>query len=101
MSASASLIPELEEVIQSGSPEKCAETLRRITTLFVHGAKGFNEPYGLFDDVFVNSSPRLNRRRAELTRSVLRQLQMHRPNWCVIAHDNDIAVAGLHRSRRD
>ncbi|HXZ21699.1 MAG TPA: DUF2336 domain-containing protein [Pseudolabrys sp.] len=52
MSAPASLLPELEEVVQHGSAEKRAETLRRITTLFLDGAPSFNtEHIALFDDV--------------------------------------------------
>ena len=52
MSAPASLLPELEEVVQHGSAEKRAETLRRITTLFLDGAPRFNaEHIALFDDV--------------------------------------------------
>ena len=52
MSASASLIPELEDVIQHGSQERRATTLKRIANLFVDGAPHFNEDHiGLFDDV--------------------------------------------------
>src|ERR1019366_8989128 len=44
--------PELEEVVQHGSAEKRAETLRRITSLFLDGAMSFNEEHvALFDDV--------------------------------------------------
>jgi uncharacterized protein (DUF2336 family) len=52
MGAPASLLPELEEVIQHGSADKRAETLRRITSLFLDGAPSFNtEHIALFDDV--------------------------------------------------
>ncbi len=52
MAAPASLLPELEEVVQHGSAEKRAETLRRITTLFLDGAPAFNDHHvALFDDV--------------------------------------------------
>jgi uncharacterized protein (DUF2336 family) len=52
MGAPASLLPELEHVVQHGTAEKRAETLRRITTLFLDGAKIFNaEHVALFDDV--------------------------------------------------
>ena len=52
MGAPASLLPELEEVVQHGSAEKRAETLRRITSLFLDGAPSFNEEHvALFDDV--------------------------------------------------
>ena len=52
MGAPASLLPELEDVVQHGSAEKRAETLRRITTLFLDGATIFNDEHvALFDDV--------------------------------------------------
>jgi len=52
MGAPASLLPELEHVVQHGSAEKRAETLRRITSLFLDGAKAFNDDHvALFDDV--------------------------------------------------
>src|SRR3972149_1724850 len=52
MGAPASLLPELEDVVQHGSAEKRAETLRRITSLFLDGAASFNEHHvSLFDDV--------------------------------------------------
>lgn len=52
MGAPASLLPELEDVVQHGSAEKRAETLRRITGLFLDGAPAFNDNHvALFDDV--------------------------------------------------
>jgi len=52
MGAPASLLPELEEVVQHGSAEKRAATLRRITSLFLDGAPNFNDDHiALFDDV--------------------------------------------------
>jgi uncharacterized protein (DUF2336 family) len=50
--APASLLPELEDVVQHGSAEKRAETLRRITSLFLDSAPQFNDEHvALFDDV--------------------------------------------------
>jgi uncharacterized protein (DUF2336 family) len=50
--APASLLPELEEVVQHGSAEKRAETLRRITGLFLDGASAFKDEHvAVFDDV--------------------------------------------------
>jgi uncharacterized protein (DUF2336 family) len=52
MGAPASLLPELEDVVQHGTAEKRAETLRRITGLFLDGAGAFNDHHvALFDDV--------------------------------------------------
>jgi uncharacterized protein (DUF2336 family) len=96
MSASASLIPELEDVIQRGSPEKCTAALQRITTLFIDGAQRFNEDHvGLFDDVLcqlvteIESKARveLSKRLAPISNAPA-ELVRH------LAHDNDIAVAG-------
>ena len=52
MGLPASLLPELEEVVQHGTAEKRAETLRRITGLFLDGAQNFGDDHvALFDDV--------------------------------------------------
>jgi uncharacterized protein (DUF2336 family) len=52
VAAAPSLIPELEEVVQHGTPERRAETLRRVTTLFLDGAEHFSDEHvSLFDDV--------------------------------------------------
>ena len=52
MGAPASLLPELEDVVQHGTAEKRAETLRRITGLFLEGAANFKADHvALFDDV--------------------------------------------------
>jgi len=52
MAVPASIIPELEDAIQQGPPERRALMLQRITTLFIDGAEGFGEDVvGLFDNV--------------------------------------------------
>src|SRR5262245_38761366 len=96
MSAPASLIPELEEVIQHGTPERRAATLKRITAYFLDGASRFNDDHvRLFDHVFSRLIEEIETKaRSELSYrlapvgnapvEVLRQL----------AHDDDIAVAG-------
>jgi len=96
MAAVASLIPELEDVVQHGSVEKRTETLTRITNLFLSRAESFNEDHvRLFDDVFGHLITEIETKtRAELSRrlapignapiEILRRL----------AQDDDIAVAG-------
>lgn len=96
MSAHTSLIPELEEVVEHGSSERRAETLKRITAFFVDGASRFNEDHvRLFDDVFGRLIAEIeSKSRAELSEqlaplgnapaTVVRQL----------AHDDDISIAG-------
>jgi uncharacterized protein (DUF2336 family) len=52
MAVPASIIPELEDAIQHGSPERRVLMLQQITALFIDGAEGFSEGVvGLFDDV--------------------------------------------------
>ena len=96
MSAHALLIPELDEVIERGSPERRAKTLRRITTLFLDGASQFNDDHlGLFGFVFsrliagaeVVARAELAHRLAPL-RTVPAEVVLG------LAHDDDIAVAG-------
>ena len=96
MPATASMMPELEEAIGRASPERRAETLKRITSLFLEGATRFNEDHvRLFDDVFSRLLVEIeSKARAELSNrlapvgnapsDVVRQL----------AHDDDILIAG-------
>src|SRR5205814_1464364 len=70
MTAAPSLIPELEEFVQHGSPTRRAKTLKRITSLFLDGAPDFNEEHlSLFDDVFNRLIDEIETKaRAELSR---------------------------------
>jgi uncharacterized protein (DUF2336 family) len=72
MSASASLIPELEDVIQHGSAERRAKTVQRIANLFIDGASSFNEDHiGLFDDVLCRLVVEIEARaRSEMAQSL-------------------------------
>jgi uncharacterized protein (DUF2336 family) len=91
-----SLIPELEDVIQHGSPERRMLALQRITALFLDGADRFNEDHvRVFDDVLSRLIEEIETKaRAELSHrlapvgnapvEVVRQL----------AKDDDISVAG-------
>ena len=69
MAVPASLIPELEEVLQHGSAERRARTLQRITTLFLNSADQFNEDHvALFDGVFTRLIEEIeSKARAELS----------------------------------
>jgi len=96
MTAHPSLIPELEEIVERGSAERRAETLKRITAFFLDGASRFNEDHvRLFDDVFTRLIAEIeSKARAELSTrlapvgnapaNVVRQL----------ARDDDISIAG-------
>src|SRR5437868_3124417 len=67
--ASESLIIELERATHSGSPERCAETMRRVTELFLTGADRYSEDQVLlFESVLELLVERIERRaRAELS----------------------------------
>ncbi len=96
MAAQASLIPELEEVIQRGTPEKCADALTRITSLFVAGASKYTEEHiGLFDDVLCQLVAEIETKaRAELSRRMAQIANAPMELVRQLAHDNDISVAG-------
>ena len=96
MGAPASLLPELEDVVQHGSAEKRAEMLRRITGLFLEGAKAFNDEHvALFDDVIgclieeieANALAELAHRIAPVSNAPAGVVSK-------LARNDDIAVAG-------
>jgi uncharacterized protein (DUF2336 family) len=104
MSASASLIPELEDVIQHGSQDKRAMTVKRIANLFVSGAPNFNEDHiGLFDDVLCRLVVEIETKaRAEMANTLAPMANAPIELMRHLAHDEDIAVAGpvLTQSKR-
>jgi uncharacterized protein (DUF2336 family) len=96
MAAPVSIIPELEEAIQHGSPERRVLMLERITALFIDGAEGFGEDVvGLFDHVLgclieeieTKARAELATRLAPIANAPVKV--MHR-----LAADDEIAVAG-------
>jgi len=96
MGAALSLIPELEEIVQHGSPRKRAETLQRITALFLAGASGFNDEHvGLFDDVFLLLIEEIETKaRAELSGRLAPVENAPVKVLRTLANDDDIGVAG-------
>ncbi|MBM3527899.1 MAG: DUF2336 domain-containing protein [Alphaproteobacteria bacterium] len=96
MSASASLIPELEDVIQHGTQEKRALTVQRIANLFIDGATHFNEDHiGLFDDVLCRLVTEIEAKaRAEMANSLAPVSNAPAGLMRHLARDDDIAVAG-------
>jgi uncharacterized protein (DUF2336 family) len=69
MSVHALLLPELDDLIRRGSPQRQAKTLERVTTFFLDGARSFNEDHvQLFDLVLTRLIDRTERKaRAELS----------------------------------
>ncbi len=96
MGAAISLIPELEDVLQRGSRQKRAEALRRVTTLFLDGAKSYSDTHvDLFDDVFALLIEEIeNKARAELSHCLAPVSNAPIKVLRILANDDDIAVAG-------
>ena len=97
MGATSSIIPELEEVVQHGSREKRAETLQRITALFLDGASSYNDEHvDMFDEVFGLLIEEIETKaRAELSNRLAPVEQRADQGACArLANDDDIAVAG-------
>jgi uncharacterized protein (DUF2336 family) len=96
MGAPASLLPELEDVVQHGSAEKRAETLRRITTLFLDGAERFaDEHVALFDDVIGYLIDEIEAKAlAELARRIAPVANAPAGVVRELAKNDDISVAG-------
>ena len=96
MGVPASLLPELEDVVQHGSADKRAETLRRITTLFLEGAPSFNaEHIALFDDVIGCLIEEIEAKAlAELARRISPVPNAPAGVVSALARNDDITVAG-------
>lgn len=104
MAMQASLIPELENVLSRGSLAKRADTLRRITNLFIDGASYYNEDHvSVFDDVLMRLIVDVESK--ALAEVAHRLAPVDNPPMQLIrrlAKDDDIAIAGpvLKRSPR-
>jgi uncharacterized protein (DUF2336 family) len=96
MSVSASLIPDLENIIQTGTYARRAEAVRRIANLFVDGAPAFNEDHiGLFDDVLCRLVTEIEfKTRAEIAARLAPMANAPSALMRQFAQDDDIAVAG-------
>jgi uncharacterized protein (DUF2336 family) len=96
MTVPAALIPELEEVVRDGTPERRAQTLERLTTLFLSGASQFNEEHvRLFDDVLSRLVDEIEAKaRAELSHRLAPVSNAPVQVVRRLAKDDDISVAG-------
>jgi uncharacterized protein (DUF2336 family) len=90
------LIPELEDIIQHGSQDKRASTVKRIANLFVDGSPHFNEDHiGLFDDVLCRLVVEIETKaRAEMALTLAPVANAPSALMRQLANDDDIAVAG-------
>jgi uncharacterized protein (DUF2336 family) len=96
MAVPASLIPELEDVLQHGSADRRARTLQRITTLFLDGIDQFSEEHvSVFDGVFTLLIEEIETKvRAELARRLAPVSNAPIEAVRRLAKDDDIEVAG-------
>jgi len=103
MNVAASLLPELEEVVQHGSAEKRAKTLRRITSLFLDRAANFTDEHvALFDDVIGALIEEIEvKALAELARQLAPVPNAPHGVVTTLAKNDNISVAGpvLRQSR--
>jgi len=96
MSVPASLLPELEDAFQHGSPEVRAKTLRRMTDLFLQGAPHFTDQHvALFDEVIGYLIEEIEvKALAELSRLLAPVPNAPHRVVTTLAHNDDIDVAG-------
>jgi uncharacterized protein (DUF2336 family) len=96
MAAPASMIPELEDVLQNGSAERRARTLQRITSLFLDGVDQLSEEHvNVFDGVFTRLIEEIESKvRAELARRLAPLANAPIEAMRRLAKDDDIEVAG-------
>ncbi len=105
MSVPASLLPELDQVVQHSSAEKRAKTLRRVIGLFLDRAGAFNaEQIALFDDVIGRLIKEADvKALAEMARRLAPAPNAPTGVLLTLAGNDDIAVAGpvLQQARFD
>jgi uncharacterized protein (DUF2336 family) len=94
--ATAALIAELEGAVESRSPERWAEILRQMTTLFLADAHRLSEAQiAVFDDVFVRLMERADAQALALLSNNLSRMSVAPPNTMrQLAFHDDVLVAG-------
>ncbi len=104
MSATASAIPELDEVIQNGSPGRRAAMVKRLSAFFLDGASRFNDDHvKVFDQVLSRLVSEIETKaRAELSQRLAAVDNAPAEVVRQLARDDDIEVARpvLEQSRR-
>jgi uncharacterized protein (DUF2336 family) len=94
--ATFSVIPELDDIVKNGTPEKRADAVARIAGLFLEGAPHFaSEHVGLFDDILLGLLPATSvGTRAELA-GRLAALENAPPTLInTLGWEDDISIAG-------
>jgi uncharacterized protein (DUF2336 family) len=103
MTAEHAIINELEEALSSGSAERRAKTLRRVTDLFVFGSNHFSGDHiALFDGVFIHLMADIELSARVTLAGRLAALPNAPPNVIrKLAFDDAINVAGPVLTRSD
>ncbi len=94
--ATLSVIPELDDIVKSGTPEKRADAIARIAGLFLEGAPHFeSEHVELFDEILLGLIPATSvGTRAELAER-LSTLENAPPTLInTLAREDEISIAG-------
>ncbi len=96
MVGAPSLIPELEEIAENGSPEKRAQAIERISLFFLQNAERFKtEHVDFFDEVFVNLVPTTEiYARVELAERMSRLGNAPPTLMTQLAREDEIKIAG-------
>ena len=96
MTAAASLIPGLDEIVRHGDPKRRAEAARRIAELFLQGAAHFRADHvDLFDGVLTDLVPHTEpAARADLAERL--SVLANAPRGLVgqLARDDELLIAG-------
>lgn len=94
--AAFSVIPELDDIVKNGTPEKRADAVARIAGLFLEGAPHFESQHvGLFDDILLGLVPATSvGTRAELAERLARLGNAPPTLISKLAHEDEISVAG-------
>lgn len=104
MAADPSLLPDLEQAVAHGSPQRRAETLEQVTRLFLHQADALSdEQVALFGEVFERLIAMIETRSlAALSRSLAPVPTAPRNVVRRLAENEEITVAGpmLEKSAR-
>lgn len=96
MTVATSLIPELDEIVRHGDPQRCAEAARRIAELFLEGAANLRPAHvELFDGMLIDLVPHTEiSARADLAERL--SLLANAPRALVgqLAREDELLIAG-------
>lgn len=96
MTTATALIPELDAIVQGADPRRRADAARRVGELFLQGAATFRADHvDLFDGILTSLVPHAElAARADLAERLSRLANAPRSLVGLLAHEDEIAVAG-------